>query len=109
MRFFLFRLRKNARTRLVLPRWFHRSLKMRRRSSPTLSVPGWSIFYRVSGSKIRNLKKMHESEKLDFIFACLPHLSFFQAHILALLAKSFLENEYIILQQFSKKEIFDRF
>ena len=50
---------------------------------------------------------MHAGEKLDFIFACLPHLSFFQAHILAL--RKVLENEYIILQQFSKKEIFDRF
>ena len=53
------------------------------------------------------MKKIHESEKLDSIFACLPHLSFFQAHILAL--RKVLENEYIILQQFSKKEIFDRF
>ena len=61
----------------------------------------------VSGSKIRILKEMHAGEKLDFIFACLPHLSFFQAHILAL--RKVLENEYIILQQFSKKEIFDRF
>ena len=59
MRIFLFRLRKNARTRLVLPQWFHQSLKMKRKSSPTLSVPG-AVDIRLEKRNLKNEKDTRE-------------------------------------------------
>ena len=61
----------------------------------------------LQGVRLENkkLEKMHESEKLDFIFACLPHLSFFQAHILALLAKSSRERIYNSAAVFQERNL----
>ena len=61
--------------------------------------------YQARKKETWKMKKMHESEKLDSIFACLPHLSFFQAHILALLAKSSRERIYNSAAVFQERNL----